>query len=85
MMSSIHQKKTDSTDKIAVFFSEEGPQSKGLSTNYFDEYVSLKPSHFVASISFYLIQSHSTHPRHSRTQYFEVTLLGLNFTSFLLK
>lgn len=38
-MSSIHQKKTDSTDKIAVFYAEDGAGSKGLSVSYFDEYV----------------------------------------------
>lgn len=39
MMSSIHQKKTDSTDKIAVFYSDDAAGGKGLSTAYFDEYV----------------------------------------------
>jgi len=38
MMSSVHQKKTDSTDKIAVFYSDDGPGSKGLSVSYFEEY-----------------------------------------------
>ena len=38
MMSSIHQKKTDSTDKIAVFYAEDGAGSKGLSVSYFEEY-----------------------------------------------
>lgn len=41
MMSSVHQKKTDSTDKIAVFYSDDGPGSKGLSVSYFEEYVRL--------------------------------------------
>jgi hypothetical protein len=39
MMSSIHQKKTDSTDKIAVFYSDDGSGTKGLSVSYFEECV----------------------------------------------
>lgn len=50
MLSSIHQKKTDSTDKIAVFYSEEGPGSKGLSTNYFDEYAHSLPLHSILAV-----------------------------------
>lgn len=41
MMSSIHQKKTDSTDKIAVFYAEDGAGSKGLSVSYFEEYAKM--------------------------------------------
>ena len=38
IMNSTHQKKTDSTDKIAVFFSDESPGGKGLGITYFEEY-----------------------------------------------
>lgn len=38
-MSSIHQKKTDSTDKIAVFYADDSNGTKGLGSAYFEEYV----------------------------------------------
>jgi hypothetical protein len=53
MMSSIHQKKTDSTDKIAVFYSDDGPGSKGLSVSYFEEYVSSLAIIIVIHVPFY--------------------------------